>query len=57
MTAPQPAPDPTDTWDDRPNAFEMLDGDLVLYDRTNPDAWIQSSASVDFAEGRAEISQ
>lgn len=52
MTVPGPARRRDDP-DDRPNAFETLDGDLVLYDRTNADAWIQSSVSIDFEEVRA----
>ena len=51
MTALAPRRD--DEQNDRPKSFETLDGDLVLYDRSNADAWIQSSVSVDFEEIRA----
>jgi hypothetical protein len=46
MTVPTPRrADSTD--EDTPRAFETLDGDVVLYDSSNPDAWIQSSLAVD----------
>jgi hypothetical protein len=43
-------PPPDGGFNDRCSAFELLDGDVILYDERNPDAWIQSSAAVDFAD-------
>lgn len=54
MTAP--APRHGDEPAERPKAFETIDGDLVLYDRSNTDAWIQSSVAVDFEALRANRS-
>lgn len=34
--------------DGRCGAFELLDGDVVLYDRENAEAWIQASHAIDF---------
>jgi len=44
------APLPADQSDENPGAFETLDGEVVIYDQTNPDAWIQSTVSIDFDE-------
>ncbi|WP_164471520.1 DUF7331 family protein [Halosimplex salinum] len=33
--------------------FETIDGDLVLYDRENANAWIQTSYAIDFEDVRA----
>lgn len=38
---------------DRCGTFETIDGDLVLYDRENADAWIQASYAIDFDDVRA----
>lgn len=46
ITAPRREHDP----DDRPRSFETIDGEVVMYDRTNPEAWIQSSVAVDFED-------
>lgn len=35
--------------DERANAFRTVDGDVVLYDGRNAEAWIQSSYVVDVA--------
>jgi hypothetical protein len=56
MNAPFHGPTSADVPDDRPNAFETLDGDLVLYDRSMDDAWLQSSVSVPFGVDLAESS-
>ncbi|WP_167837358.1 DUF7331 family protein [Halosimplex halophilum] len=34
-------------------SFETIDGDLVLYDRENANAWIQTSYAIDFEDVRA----
>jgi hypothetical protein len=41
---------PRDGADDRCDAMELFDGDVVFYDRENPDAWIQSSVAIDFSD-------
>ncbi|WP_415381058.1 hypothetical protein [Halosimplex sp. TS25] len=38
---------------DRCGTFETIDGDLVLYDRQNTEAWIQASYAIDFEDVRA----
>jgi hypothetical protein len=32
--------------DDRYGAFETGNGDLVVYDRENPEAWVQASNAI-----------
>ncbi|MFB6139651.1 MAG: hypothetical protein ABEJ26_04360 [Halosimplex sp.] len=39
---------------DRCGTFETVDGDLVLYDRENANAWIQASYAIDFEDVRAD---
>jgi len=34
-------------------SFETIDGDLVMYDRDNANAWIQTSYAIDFEDVRA----
>ena len=38
---------------DRYGTFETADGDVVLYDRNDGNAWIQSDYVIDFEEVRA----
>ncbi|WP_436927364.1 DUF7331 family protein [Halosimplex amylolyticum] len=38
---------------DRCGTFETIDGDLVLYDRENTEAWIQASYAIDFEDVHA----
>jgi hypothetical protein len=52
MTVPAPTPRPDDEPDDRPKSFETMDGDLVFYDKSNTEAWIQSSITIDLEEVR-----
>jgi hypothetical protein len=35
---------------DRYGSFETADGDVVLYDREDSTAWIQSNYAIDFEE-------
>ena len=34
-------------------SFQTTDGDLVMYDRENANAWIQASYAIDFEDVRA----
>ena len=38
---------------DRYGSFETADGDVVLYDREDSTAWIQSNYAIDFDDIRA----
>jgi hypothetical protein len=33
--------------------LELSDGTVVVYDRENPDAWVESDCAIDFAALRA----
>ena len=39
--------------DARCGTFETTDGDLMMYDRENANAWIQASYAIDFEDVRA----
>jgi len=38
----------------RCGTFTTIDGDLVMYDRDNTNAWIQASYAIDFEDVRAD---
>ncbi|QLH77921.1 hypothetical protein HZS55_11710 [Halosimplex rubrum] len=44
---------PTERGAEQCGTFETIDGDLVLYDRENANAWIQASYAIDFEDVRA----